>query len=82
MKLENGMKIEIHKTWYNKTRVQEDGITHIVEPQRYTAYQFGMAKNYFDIETKEEVVEQIIEDLQKTIQHLKKMKQQNRGNER
>lgn len=76
MKLKNDMQIEIQKTWYNKTRVQEDGITHIVDPTQYPAYQFGMAKNYFDIEDKSEVVSRIIEDLESTIQQLRLMQQE------
>lgn len=75
MKLNNGAELEIHKTWYNKTRVQEDGVTHITDPTPYTVYQFGMAKNYFDIEERVDVVDAIIADLKTTIQQLEKMKQ-------
>ena len=57
MKLNNGAELEIHKTWYNKTRVQKDGVTHIVDPTPHTVYQFGMAKNYFDIEERVDVVD-------------------------
>lgn len=74
MKLNNGVELEIHKTWYNKTKVQDDGVTHIVDPTQYIAYQFGMAKNYFD-EDKVVVVDSIIKDLQSTIQELEKLKQ-------
>lgn len=74
MKLSNGMEMEIYKTWYNKTKVQEDGITQIVDPTPYTAYQFGMAKNYFN-EDKIVVVDEIIKDLQSTIMELEKLKQ-------
>ncbi len=75
MKLNNGTELEIHKTWYNKTKVQEDGVTHIVDPTPHTVYQFGMAKNYFDIEDKVAVVDAIITDLKTTIQQLEQMKQ-------
>lgn len=74
MRLKNNMELEIHKTWYNKTKVQDDGITHIVDPKQYVAYQFGMAKNYFD-EDKIVVIDNIIRDLQSTIQELEELKQ-------
>lgn len=76
MELQNGVEIEIHKTWYNKTVIQPDGITHLVDTSKqYTAYQFGLAKNYFDAESKAEVIDQIVADLQTTIQELEMMKQ-------
>lgn len=79
MRLQNDVEIEIHKTWYNKTMVQPDGITHIVDTStRYTAYQFGLAKNYYDIDSKEEVIDEIIEDLQTTIEELKLLKQKSK----
>lgn len=75
MKLNNDIEMEIHKTWYNKTKVQPDGITHIVDTEhQYPVYQFGMAKNYFDIEDKGEVVDCIIADLRSTIQQLEQLK--------
>lgn len=76
MILNNDVEIEIHKVLYNKTIRQPDGITQIVDTSRqYTAYQFGMAKNYFDIDTKEEVIDEIITDLQSTIEELTRMKE-------
>lgn len=76
MKLNNGAELEIHKTWYNITKVQPDGITHITDTEhQYPVYQFGMAKNYFDIEDKVVVVDAIIADLKTTIQQLEQMKQ-------
>lgn len=74
MRLSNDVEFEIHKTWYQKTKVQEDGITHIVDTEHtYPAYQFGMAKNYLDIGDRSEVVRMIINDLQTTIQELTKV---------
>lgn len=67
------MELEIHKTWYNKTKVQEDGITHIVDPTPYTAYQFCLAKNYFDIENRRDVIKAIMQDLQQTIKDLQQL---------
>lgn len=73
----NGMDVVIKKSWYQKTKVQEDGITHIVDTDNsYPVYQFGMAKNYFDIEDKEKVVDVIIEDLKGVITHLEQLKSQ------
>ena len=44
----NGVQIEIKKSWYNKSQLQEDGITHIIDTEhQYPVYQFGLAKNYF-----------------------------------
>lgn len=71
----NDMNIEIHKTWYNKTRVLEDGITHEVDPTEYTVYQFGMAKNYF-MEDKQEVTKLLIKDLRDVANHLEKLLEQ------
>lgn len=76
MKLSNEVEMEIRKTWYNRTRVQEDGITHIVDPEMRPAYQFGMAKNYFDIDDKREVIDCIVADLKSTIQELERLKQE------
>lgn len=69
----NDMEIEIHRTTYNKTVVQEDGITHIVDPTPHTVYQFGMGKNYFDIEDKSDVTRAIISDLRATALYLEQL---------
>ena len=67
----NDMQIEIKKSWYNKRQVQEDGITHIIDTEhQYPVYQFGLAKNYFDIEEKSDVIKMIIKDLEGMIQTL------------
>ena len=67
----NGVQIEIKKSWYNKSQLQEDGITHIVDTEhQYPVYQFGLAKNYFDIEEKSDVIKMIIKDLEGMIQTL------------
>lgn len=75
MLLQNGMNMIIHKSWYNKTKVQEDGITHIVETEEYPMYILELQKLYKTQNTKEEVIEQIILDLESTIQQLRRMKQ-------
>lgn len=67
----NDMQIEIKKSWYNKSQLQEDGITHIIDTEhQYPVYQFGLAKNYFDIEEKSDVIRTIIKDLEGMIQTL------------
>lgn len=67
----NGVQIEIKKSWYNKSQLQEDGITHIIDTEhQYPVYQFGLAKNYFDIEEKSDVIKMIIKDLEGIIQTL------------
>ena len=67
----NDMQIEIKKSWYNKSQLQEDGITHIIDTEhQYPIYQFGLAKNYFDIEEKSDVIRTIIKDLEGMIQTL------------
>ena len=69
----NGMTIEIRKTYYNKSKVQEDGITHIIDTEhRYPVFQFGMAKNYFDIDDKNELIKLISKDLKDISSELEK----------
>ena len=67
----NGVQIEIKKSWYNKSQLQEDGITHIIDTEhQHPVYQFGLAKNYFDIEEKSDVIKTIIKDLEGMVQTL------------
>lgn len=67
----NGVQIEIKKSWYNKSQLQEDGITHIIDTEhKYPIYQFGLAKKYFDIEERPDVIRAIIKDLEGMIQTL------------
>lgn len=69
----NGMTIEIQKTYYNKSKVQEDGITHIIDTEhRYPVFQFGMAKNYFDIDDKNELLSILSKDLKDIASELEK----------
>lgn len=69
----NGMTIEIQKTYYNKSKVQEDGITHIIDTEHnYPVYQFGMAKNYFDIDDKNNLLELLVDDLKNIANELEK----------
>lgn len=69
----NGMTIEIQKTYYNKSKVQDDGITHIIDTEhRYPVFQFGMAKNYFDIDDKNELLKSLVTDLKDIASELEK----------
>lgn len=69
----NGMTIEIQKTYYNKSKVQEDGVTHIIDTEHnYPVYQFGMAKNYFDIDDKNDLLELLVDDLRNIANELEK----------
>lgn len=69
----NGMELEIAKTYYNKSKVQEDGITHIIDTEHnYPVYQFGMAKNYFDIDDKNDLLELLVDDLRNIANELEK----------
>lgn len=69
----NGMTIEIRKTYYNKSKVQEDGITHIIDTEhRYPVFQFGIAKNYFDIDDKNELLSILSKDLKDIASELEK----------
>ena len=69
----NGMTIEIQKTYYNKSKVQDDGITHIIDTEHnYPVYQFGMARNYFDIDDKNDLLELLVDDLRNIANELEK----------
>ena len=69
----NGMTIEIQKTYYNKSKVQEDGVTHIIDTEHnYPVYQFGMSKNYFDIDDKNDLLELLVDDLRNIASELEK----------
>ena len=81
MLLQNGMNMIIHKSWYNKTKVQEDGITHIVETEENPMYILELQKLYKTQNTKEKVIEQVILDLESTIEQLKRIKQKSKEKE-
>ena len=69
----NGIELEIIKTYYNKSKVQEDGVTHIIDTEHsYPVYQFGMAKNYFDIDDKNDLLELLVDDLRNVANELEK----------
>lgn len=83
MKLDNDMEIEIYRNWYNKSTVQPDGVTQIVDTsKKYTVFQVGMAKNYFGCSSEEEVIDAVIEDLKSTIEELTKMREKSEGKDK
>ena len=67
----NGLELQIKKSMYNKTKVQPDGVTHIIDTSKqYPVYQVGIFKNYFDMD-KSQVVDSLIQDLEGLVQQLK-----------
>ena len=60
----NDAHLQIVKSYYNKSKIQEDRITHIIDTEhQYPLYQFGLAKNYFDIEDKNDLLRSLVDDL-------------------
>jgi hypothetical protein len=71
MQLDNGVQIEIKRSWYNKSKVSEDGITHTIDTDTtYPLYQLQIDKNYFDLTDDNEAVRAVVDDLKNTIQIL------------
>lgn len=76
MDLGNGIDLVIRKSYYNKTKVQEDGVTQVVDTDtQYPLYQLQVSKSYFDTDSESEVVDKIIDDLQISIEILKKIRE-------
>ena len=77
MLLQNGMTLNMSKQYYNKTIVQEDGITNIIDTEhKYNLYNVVLMKNYFDVSAKEELLDYMILDLKSTIKELEQLKEQ------
>lgn len=67
------MELVIEKSWYNKSILSEDGITHTIDTEhRYPYYQFGMGKNYIDIDSKKDMLACLIADLKMVTAELEK----------
>lgn len=67
----NDAHLQIVKSYYNKSKIQEDGITHIIDTEhQYPLYQFGLAKNYFDVEDKDELIRNLVDDLRNIASEL------------
>lgn len=59
------MDIKLVPFKYNKTVVQEDGVTHKVDTEHsYTAYQLSITETYFE-ENKQQVAKNVVRDLNK-----------------
>lgn len=73
----NGLQIGINKSWYNKTKLQDDGVTQIIDTaKQYPMYQVQIVKNYFDIEDNDIVVKKIISDLKDLIVKLEQLQKE------
>lgn len=71
------MHLEIQKSFYNKSHVQEDGVTHVIDTEHsYPYYQFGMVKNYFDIDDKRDLLQGLIADLKEVTAELERQLEQ------
>ena len=72
----NNMKVGIQKSWYNKTIVQEDGVTQLVDTSKqYPLYQLQITKSYFDTDINK-LLPEIISDLQDVIGKLQEIQRQ------
>lgn len=70
------MKVGIQKSWYNKTIVQEDGVTQLVDTSKqYPLYQLQITKSYFDTDINK-LLPEIISDLQDVICKLQEIQRQ------
>jgi len=75
----NDMEFELRKSFYHRTKVQEDGVTHIVDTEHpYTVFQFGLAKNYFT-EDEDVLLDSMIADLKCVVEHLEQLKEKNKS---
>ena len=78
MKIDD-IELQIEKSWYHKTILQEDGVTQMVDvSKRYPYYQFIMAKNYLQVESKEEMLALLVEDLKKVTVEMEKQLEKER----
>ena len=72
----NDMQIGIKESWYNKTTIQEDGVTQVVDTSKtYPLYQVQIMKNYFDVDMYS-LLPEIISDLQQIISKLQEIQKQ------
>ena len=71
MKISNGINISIQESHYNKSKVQKDGVTHKINVnETYPLYMLEIHKVYFNCNNKAEVIEQIITDLEETVNKM------------
>ena len=77
----NGVNISISESHYNKSKIQEDGVTHKIDTnEKYQMYMLELHKAYFD-GTKDEVLKQIITDLEAVVNKLKRIQEQSKREE-
>lgn len=82
MDLGNGLDLSIKRSYYNKTIVGEDGVTHTVDTEhQYPLYQLQIFKNYFDTNDKQ-VVRQVINDLKGLVKKLEKLEEKDLESEK
>ena len=82
MDLGNGIDLSIKRSYYNKTIVGEDGVTHTVDTEhQYPLYQLQIFKNYFDTNDKQ-VVRQVINDLKGLVKELEKLEEKDLESEK
>ena len=80
-KQKDNLYIQIHESWYNKTKVSDDGITHITDTSKqYPLYQLEIQKCYF-VDTRDEAVKEIIQDLKGLVTDLEKLVNKEREGE-
>lgn len=71
----NNMDIQIQQSYYNKTKLQQGGVTHTIDTsKKYPIYNLEIRKGYYDID-KEQVLEMVIADLEEVAEHLKRIKE-------
>lgn len=82
MNLGNGLDLSIKRSYYNKTIVGKDGVTHTVDTEhQYPLYQLQIFKNYFDTNDKQ-VVRQVINDLKGLVKELEKLEEKDLESEK
>jgi hypothetical protein len=81
MDIGNNIKIHFQESWYNKTHVEEDGVTYSIDPTEYVMCRFELSKDYFDIEDEEEIVKAAIEDLKAAAAYLEELLEKNKEEE-
>lgn len=82
MNLGNGLDLSIKRSYYNKTIVGEDGVTHTVDTEhQYPLYQLQIFKSYFDTNDKQ-VVRQVINDLKGLVKELEKLEEKDLESEK
>ena len=77
----NGINISIIESHYNKSKAQKDGVTHKIDvDKKYQMYMLELHKVYFE-STKEEILNQIINDLEAVVNKLKQIRENGKDEE-